>query len=71
MGSGALPVAWGLANRDFGSFSSRHPGVVQFGFLDGSVRPLAITIETRALLRLGGMADGEVAEIRTVATLPK
>jgi prepilin-type N-terminal cleavage/methylation domain-containing protein/prepilin-type processing-associated H-X9-DG protein len=42
MGSGALPTAWGLpvtaADTGWWHFSSRHTGVLQFGFADGSVR---------------------------------
>lgn len=39
MGCGTLPTAWCLINpAQWYSFGSRHTGVVQFGFGDGSVR---------------------------------
>jgi prepilin-type N-terminal cleavage/methylation domain-containing protein/prepilin-type processing-associated H-X9-DG protein len=44
MGAGSMPTAWGLrsdANVNWYTFSSRHSGVVQFAFCDGSVRPIA------------------------------
>ena len=63
MGSGALPVAWGLPDQGYENFSSWHPGVVQFCLVDGSVRPLVVTIATPAFINLGGMSDGEVPEL--------
>ena len=62
MGSGSLPAAWGPSDAEYYRFSSRHPGIVQFCFVDGSVRPLATTIADGTLKRLGGMADGEMAQ---------
>jgi prepilin-type N-terminal cleavage/methylation domain-containing protein len=44
MGSGSMPTAWGLPQDDgarWYTFSSRHSGIVQFSFCDGSVRPFA------------------------------
>ncbi len=61
MGSGSLPTAWGLSDAEYYRFSSRHPGIVQFCFVDGSVRPLAATIADGTLKRLGGMSDGEIS----------
>jgi prepilin-type N-terminal cleavage/methylation domain-containing protein len=60
MGSGTLPVGWGLGDAEYFRFSSRHPGIVQFCFVDGSVRSLATNISTEALIFLGGIKDGEV-----------
>ena len=59
MGSGALPTGWGLSDSDYYRFGSRHPGVVQFSFCDGSVRALATTIDDETMKLLGGMDDGE------------
>jgi prepilin-type N-terminal cleavage/methylation domain-containing protein len=61
MGSGALPTAWGLSDADYYRFSSRHPGIVLFCYCDGSVRPLATTIEEGTMKYLGGMRDNETA----------
>src|SRR5262249_30213545 len=44
-GAGSLPTFLGLGqgqNAHYLQFSSSHPGVVQFCFCDGSVRPLRI-----------------------------
>jgi hypothetical protein len=60
MGSGALPVGWGLEGKEYYRFSSHHPGIVQFCFVDGSVRAVATTIATESLILLGGIRDGQV-----------
>ena len=41
-------------------FGSNHPGIVQFGFCDGSVRPIKTSIDTANLRRLAVRNDGEV-----------
>jgi len=60
MGSGSLPTAWGLSDAAYFRFSSQHPGMVCFSYCDGSVRPLATTIDDDALKTMGGMRDGEM-----------
>jgi prepilin-type N-terminal cleavage/methylation domain-containing protein len=62
MGSGALPTAWGLNDTDYHRFSSRHPGIVQFCYCDGSVRPLATTVAEDLMKSLGGVRDGETPQ---------
>ncbi len=59
MGSGALPTAWGLRDADYHRFSSRHPGVVQFAFCDGSVQAMTTTTDDELMKYLGGIADGD------------
>jgi prepilin-type N-terminal cleavage/methylation domain-containing protein/prepilin-type processing-associated H-X9-DG protein len=49
------PQGRGLSPAAFGS---RHPGVTQFAFADGSVRPISPTISFPVLLALGGYQDG-------------
>jgi prepilin-type processing-associated H-X9-DG protein len=44
MGASSLPTRWGLptdANAYWYHFSSRHSGIAQFAYCDGSVRPIA------------------------------
>jgi prepilin-type N-terminal cleavage/methylation domain-containing protein/prepilin-type processing-associated H-X9-DG protein len=42
-GAGSMPTAWGLSTTpDWYQFSSRHIGIVNFAFADGSVRPITI-----------------------------
>jgi prepilin-type N-terminal cleavage/methylation domain-containing protein/prepilin-type processing-associated H-X9-DG protein len=69
-GSGSMPTAWGLAavygpngnDVEFYQFSSRHTGVVQFGFADGSVRPIATTADYNMYVAVSGMKDGTVLD---------
>jgi prepilin-type N-terminal cleavage/methylation domain-containing protein len=63
MGSGALPVAWGLGKKEWSTFSSWHSNAVLFCYADGSVRPLAIFVDLPVLKSMAGMADGQLVEI--------
>jgi prepilin-type N-terminal cleavage/methylation domain-containing protein len=63
MGSGALPLAWGLQNREYNRFSSWHPGIVQFCLADGAVRAIAVEIDDSALIGLGGIEDRETPNL--------
>ncbi|MBN2473614.1 MAG: DUF1559 domain-containing protein [Pirellulales bacterium] len=58
MGCGALPTGWGLGGGEYYRFSSRHPGVVQFAFADGSVHAISVKIPFPVYRDLSGMADG-------------
>jgi prepilin-type N-terminal cleavage/methylation domain-containing protein len=60
MGSGTLPLAWGLQNREYNRFSSWHPGIVHFCLADGSVRAVANEIPDEAIIHLGGIEDREI-----------
>jgi prepilin-type N-terminal cleavage/methylation domain-containing protein/prepilin-type processing-associated H-X9-DG protein len=76
MGIGALPTFFGLPNTDpeWYQFSSRHPGVINFCFADGSVRALrpgssgitALTVtlseDWYVFQQLAGYKDGEVRD---------
>jgi prepilin-type N-terminal cleavage/methylation domain-containing protein/prepilin-type processing-associated H-X9-DG protein len=66
MGSGAMPVAWGLAGNGqkggWYQFDSEHPGVVQFCFADGSVHGVRTEIDGTTFRHLGAMKDGFVVE---------
>jgi prepilin-type N-terminal cleavage/methylation domain-containing protein/prepilin-type processing-associated H-X9-DG protein len=68
MGAGCLATKYGLApiygpqNNDYISlqFQSKHPGVVNFAFADGSVRGISQTADANVFLCASGMADGQV-----------
>jgi hypothetical protein len=58
-GSGSLPTYWGLsANPAWYQYSSKHTGIVQFAFADGSVRSIGTGVTVDIFYSLGGMADG-------------
>ncbi|MEN1678808.1 MAG: DUF1559 domain-containing protein [Planctomycetota bacterium] len=63
MGAGALPTFWGLGpplKTDWSQFSSEHPGVVNFCYADGSVRPVDTDIDRWALINLSAISDGQI-----------
>jgi prepilin-type N-terminal cleavage/methylation domain-containing protein len=69
MGAGSMPTAHGLptdANAQWYTFSSRHSGIVQFGFCDGSVRPIAKGLTSGAgwynFVYASGANDGMVID---------
>jgi prepilin-type N-terminal cleavage/methylation domain-containing protein len=74
MGSGSLPLYWGLpTTAQWYTFGSRHTGVVQFGFGDGSVRPIRKgtgivpqSADWTQLQRAGGRDDGEVVDFTSL-----
>jgi len=67
-GSGALPTAWGLGSpAQWYQFGSKHSGVVQFGFGDGSVRKFRkgvgasfFTTDWYQLQYAAGRSEGQV-----------
>ena len=78
MGAGSLPFYWGLPSpAQWYTFGSKHSGVIQFAYGDGSVRRIRKGIATtpdsdiregvnsntdwRHLMRAVGMRDGEIA----------
>jgi prepilin-type N-terminal cleavage/methylation domain-containing protein len=85
MGAGSLPTYWGLPTPqptatppvpggDWYTFGSKHPGVVLFGYADGSVRPVrkgipactntACVNDTRStnFQRAAGRNEGEIPD---------
>jgi len=77
-GAGSMPSAWGLSpivapSNEFLNYSSKHPGVVNFAFADGSVHSLSTTIDGNVnqfnqvifgtFHYLSGLADGKVIDV--------
>jgi hypothetical protein len=75
MGAGCFPTAWGLAEAaPWYSYSSKHAGVVQFAFGDGSVRSLRKGVATTyrsadwyAYQAAAGMTDQQVVDWSLIA----
>ena len=60
-GAGSMPTGWGLGNiGHWYTYSSRHTGVVNFAFMDGSVRPITKGCDYWQYQYAAGMADGQV-----------
>ena len=83
MGSGSLPTYWGLPSpAQWYTFGSKHTGVVQFAYGDGSVRRVRKGIATvadqnidydptsqtdwRQFQRVAGMSDGELPNVSQI-----
>jgi prepilin-type N-terminal cleavage/methylation domain-containing protein len=63
MGCGLMVTAFGLGPKDWANFASEHPGVVQFALADGSVRPVAVTMNYAAYVSTSAIQDGKVANL--------
>jgi prepilin-type N-terminal cleavage/methylation domain-containing protein/prepilin-type processing-associated H-X9-DG protein len=70
MGAGCLPTKYGLApnygpaSNDYYKlqFQSKHDGVVNFAFADGSVRGISQSVNFTAFVYASGMQDGQVVD---------
>jgi len=73
MGSGTMPVTYGLnptSTNVYGQpntftwaqFSSKHTGITNFSFADGSVHSISNSINLTILAELAGMSDGQVID---------
>jgi prepilin-type N-terminal cleavage/methylation domain-containing protein/prepilin-type processing-associated H-X9-DG protein len=66
MGAGWIPTARGLApdgnDTNWRQASSKHPGVVNCAFADGSVRPITKTSDFNTYIYMTGMKDGQVID---------
>jgi prepilin-type N-terminal cleavage/methylation domain-containing protein/prepilin-type processing-associated H-X9-DG protein len=63
-------VFWGVDTQDYRingpgaqAFSSRHPGGLQFGFCDGSVRFISQSVDPETVIALAGRSDGLVVDV--------
>jgi prepilin-type N-terminal cleavage/methylation domain-containing protein len=67
-GSGSMPSTYGLTpvgtatQVDWYQFSSRHTGIVNFGFGDGSVHSISTSISFPVFCMLSGASDGQVVD---------
>jgi prepilin-type N-terminal cleavage/methylation domain-containing protein/prepilin-type processing-associated H-X9-DG protein len=79
MGAGWWYTGWGLApiypnefanppNNDyvFRQFSSKHTGIINFAFADGSVHAISRSANFNTYIALSGMADGQVIDLSQV-----
>jgi prepilin-type N-terminal cleavage/methylation domain-containing protein len=67
-GMGYMITYWGIQedpdpNQQWQQFHSYHPGVVQFCLADGSVTPLAMTMDVQVYFRLSAAADGLTVQL--------
>jgi len=73
-GAGGLPTAWGLRTpAEWYTFGSKHTGIVQFGFGDGSVRKFRkgagaafFTTDWYQLQYAAGRSEGQVVNYATL-----
>jgi prepilin-type N-terminal cleavage/methylation domain-containing protein/prepilin-type processing-associated H-X9-DG protein len=62
-GAGSMPTGWGLNEPGhWYTYSSRHTGVVNFAFMDGSVRPITKGADYWNYQYAAGMQDGTVVD---------
>jgi prepilin-type N-terminal cleavage/methylation domain-containing protein len=63
MAGGGMAVAWGIPSHfstaNWYQYSSKHSGVVQFAFQDGSIKGIRSSISTLTYRLLAGRADGQ------------
>ena len=60
-GAGTMPTGWGLpVTPQWHTFGSKHTGIVNFGYCDGSVRSVRKGADSTAFIYASGMADGKV-----------
>jgi prepilin-type N-terminal cleavage/methylation domain-containing protein/prepilin-type processing-associated H-X9-DG protein len=62
MGAGSLSTEYGLTNTSPGPwwYSSKHTGIINFAFADGSVRPITKSADTNTFFAASGANDGVV-----------
>jgi len=63
MGAGSMVCDWGLSGAvDWTNFSSKHTGIVNFAFADGSVHSISTSINYVIYAELSGINDGQVID---------
>lgn len=64
MGSGPMPMAFGIGNLEkWNNFSSHHPGVVGFSTIDGAVHYLNVDASQTVLEALSAMSNGDTENL--------
>jgi hypothetical protein len=63
MGVGIQVTAFGIKTKDWASFSSEHPGIVQFCLADGSVKRVSQTIDVNVYWDVSDMHGGKYASM--------
>jgi prepilin-type N-terminal cleavage/methylation domain-containing protein len=61
-GCGMAATGWGIG-EGWWQWTARHPGIVQFCLVDGSVRAVAETIDRGVFQAASGMSDGQIAPL--------
>ena len=62
-GAGSMPTAWGITGSPtWYKYGSKHIGIVQFAFGDGSVRPISTAANYSMYIFASGMADTRVVD---------
>jgi prepilin-type N-terminal cleavage/methylation domain-containing protein len=67
MGSGSLPVAWGLGSAHWYTYSSYHDSIVNFARCDGSVTAISTTISGATFNAISGYYDGVVVDTSSIS----
>jgi prepilin-type N-terminal cleavage/methylation domain-containing protein len=67
MGCGAWVTAFGLNPSSPFTFSSKHDGIVQFSFTDGSVRPVLKNADYNNYIWATGWHDGQVVDFELIS----
>lgn len=62
IGTGTMPVAWGLEGKEWYRFSSEHNDQVNFAMADGSVQTINVNIDVWKYRYHGGMEERGVTE---------
>ena len=62
IGTGTMPVAWGLEGKEWYRFSSEHNDQVNFAMADGSVQSINVNIDVWKYRYHGGMEERGVTE---------
>ena len=65
MGAGGLPTAWGLPTdkTNWYQFGSKHTGITNFCFGDGSVRAVSLDADHNTYIRASGYIDGQTVDL--------